>query len=252
MENNVQVFDNPEFGSLRTIEIDSVIWFVGIDVTAILGYGNSRQALKTNVDSEDKKTVHLLDGNKRGNPNKVVINESGLYSLILSSKLPSAKKFKHWVTSEVLPAVRKHGVYMTADTIEKILSDPDTIIKIAKQLKAEQEKNRVLTITNAALTEETERWDAKSIINALVRKYSSVQCKGNFAMAWNIFYKRLSYKGHINLKIRRGKSKSKQPLIDMLESSEYPLAIKIATAMCEQVNIDTGEVINEVNNATIA
>lgn len=107
--NEIQVFNNPEFGQLRTVMIDNVPWAVGKDVADALGYTNSRDAIKNHVDSDDKNTVAIHDG--IGNPNRVVINESGLYSLILSSKLPSAKRFKRWVTSEVLPAIRATGSY---------------------------------------------------------------------------------------------------------------------------------------------
>lgn len=107
--NEIQVFNNPEFGQLRTVMIDNVPWAVGKDVADALGYTNSRKALSDHVDDEDRNTVTIRDG--IGNPNRVVINESGLYSLILSSKLPSAKRFKRWVTSEVLPAIRATGAY---------------------------------------------------------------------------------------------------------------------------------------------
>lgn len=111
MESNaMKIFSNPEFGDIRTEVINNEVWFVGKDVAEILGYGNTRDALGKHVDEEDKNTVAIYDGIK-GNPNQVVINESGLYSLILSSKLPSAKRFKHWVTSEVLPSIRKTGSY---------------------------------------------------------------------------------------------------------------------------------------------
>lgn len=113
MESNaMKIFSNPEFGDIRTEVIDGEPWFVGKDVAEILGYSNTRDALGKHVDEEDKNTVAIYDGIK-GNPNQVVINESGLYSLILSSKLPSAKRFKHWVTSEVLPSIRKTGGYQT-------------------------------------------------------------------------------------------------------------------------------------------
>lgn len=107
---DLQIFSNPEFGQVRTVEIDGTPWLVGKDVAVALGYKNPRDALDRHVDDEDKNTVVNPDGN-RGNPNMVIINESGLYSLILSSKMPKAKAFKHWVTSEVLPAIRKNGVY---------------------------------------------------------------------------------------------------------------------------------------------
>lgn len=120
------VFDG---SNVRTLVIDGQPYFVGKDVAEILGYANTRDALSKHVDSEDKNTVAIHDGIKRGNPNQTVINESGLYSLILGSKLPQAKEFKHWVTSEVLPTIRKHGAYMTDEKIEEALLNPDTIIQ---------------------------------------------------------------------------------------------------------------------------
>lgn len=108
--NELQVFTNPEFGTVRTMLIDDEPWAVGIDVATALGYRNPRDALAKHVDAEDKNTVAKRDGIP-GNPNMVIINESGLYSLILSSKLPAAKRFKRWVTSEVLPTIRRTGQF---------------------------------------------------------------------------------------------------------------------------------------------
>lgn len=113
--NELQVFKNQEFGSVRTLTINDEPWFVGKDVAEILGYSNPRDAISKHVDSEDKNSVAIRDGITRGNPNQTVINESGLYCLVLSSKLPSAKKFKRWVTSEVLPALRKTGQYQVKE-----------------------------------------------------------------------------------------------------------------------------------------
>jgi prophage antirepressor-like protein len=119
--NELQIFNSEEFGDIRTITINNEPWFVGKDVAEALGYSNTRDALATHVSEEDKNTVVISDG-KRGNPNQVVINESGLYALIFGSKLDSAKRFKHWVTSEVLPAIRKTGSYQkpmtTAEQIQ--------------------------------------------------------------------------------------------------------------------------------------
>ena len=109
MENNLEIFTNPEFGNIRIIEKNGEPWFIGKDVAEALGYEASRNAITKHVDDEDKLT-HQLSASGQ-NRNMTVINESGLYSLILSSKLPTAKKFKRWVTSEVLPAIRKHGNY---------------------------------------------------------------------------------------------------------------------------------------------
>ena len=105
------IFQNPEFGQVRSITRDGEPWFVGGDVCNALGYSNSRKAIHDHVDSEDKNTVTNRDGIQRGNPNMVIINESGLYALIFGSTLESAKRFKHWVTSEVLPSIRKTGSY---------------------------------------------------------------------------------------------------------------------------------------------
>lgn len=134
------VFDG---SNVRTLVIDGQPYFVGKDVAEILGYANTRDALSKHVDSEDKNTVAIHDGIKRGNPNQTVINESGLYSLILGSKLPQAKEFKHWVTSEVLPTIRKQGAYMTNEKIEEVLLNPDTIIKLATELKTERERRSI-------------------------------------------------------------------------------------------------------------
>ena len=109
MEKHIQVFNNTEFGEIRTMEINGEPWFVGKDVAEILGYSNTRDALLKHIEEEDRATVAIHDGSQ--NRNVTIINESGLYSLILSSKLPSAKKFKHWVTNEVLPSIRKTGKY---------------------------------------------------------------------------------------------------------------------------------------------
>ena len=106
--NDLQIFSNPEFGQVRTVEIDGQPWLVGKDVAVALGYKNPQKALHDHVDAEDVTVNDLFTVN--GTP-AALINESGLYSLILSSKMPKAKAFKHWVTSEVLPAIRKNGVY---------------------------------------------------------------------------------------------------------------------------------------------
>ena len=108
--NNLQIFSNPEFGSIRTVEIDGTPWLVGKDVAVALGYKNPRDAITRHVDAEDKDVVK--HDTPSGQQEMVIINESGLYSLVLSSKLESAKRFKHWVTSEVLPSIRKTGSYM--------------------------------------------------------------------------------------------------------------------------------------------
>ena len=153
--NKLQPFNNPEFGTIRTLEKDNEAWFVGKDVAEALGYGNPRQALASHVDVDDRDIVQNLDaiGRKK---EMTIINESGLYSLVLSSKLPNAKKFKRWVTSEVLPSIRKHGMYATAQTIETMLADPDNAIRMLTALKEERAKRIEQEKQIATLTAENQ------------------------------------------------------------------------------------------------
>ncbi len=109
---NVEIFKNPEFGEVRTLMVNNEPWFVGKDVAEALGYKDTVNALKAHVDEEDKMGWQITTPS-RGEQNAVIINESGLYSLVLSSKLPTAKQFKRWVTHEVIPSIRKHGMYAT-------------------------------------------------------------------------------------------------------------------------------------------
>ena len=124
--NDLQIFENPEFGQVRTVELDSQPWLVGKDVAEALGYKNPGKAIIAHVDEDDKRLEMLSQGTDSQNGNvspsskTALINESGLYSLILSSKMPKAKAFKHWVTSEVLPALRRNGVYETVKAQQHI------------------------------------------------------------------------------------------------------------------------------------
>ena len=117
MKDKIQSFEF-EGKEVKTLKINDEPWFVGKDLATILGYSNTRDALNKHVDSEDKNTVAIRDGITRGNPNQTIVNESGMFSLILSSNLPNAKKFKRWVTSEVLPTIRKNGSYQLPQTPE--------------------------------------------------------------------------------------------------------------------------------------
>lgn len=141
--NELKIFDNPEFGSIRTLEINGEPYFVGTNIATILGYSNPRKAIIDHVDEEDKGVTKC--DTLGGTQNMTVINESGLYSLILSSKLPTAKQFKRWVTSDVLPSIRKTGMYAT----DELLNNPDLAIKAFTALKEEREKTKALTETVA-------------------------------------------------------------------------------------------------------
>jgi prophage antirepressor-like protein len=130
----ITLFENPEFGKVRILMIDGESWFIGKDIAEILGYSNTRKALLDHVDVEDKNTVTIRDG--IGNPNKTVINESGLYSLIFSSKLSTAKKFKHWVTSEVLPSIRKTGGYGVTNNNAELLAEINSLRQEVAEIKS--------------------------------------------------------------------------------------------------------------------
>lgn len=125
--NEPMVFDNPDFGSIRTVEIDGEPWLVGKDVAAALGYSNPRKAIADHVEKEDRGVTKC--DTPSGTQTMTIINESGLYSLVLSSKLPDARKFKRWVTSEVLPSIRKTGGY-AVPTTEKTLADLTAAVEL--------------------------------------------------------------------------------------------------------------------------
>lgn len=134
--NNIKIFENTEFGSIRTVDVNNEPWFVGKDVCEALRYSNSRKALADHV-KENHKGVTFCD-TPGGKQQITIIDEAGLYSLVMRAKTDKAEAFQEWVTSEVLPAIRKHGGYLTADKIEQALTDPDTIIKLATTLKEER------------------------------------------------------------------------------------------------------------------
>lgn len=134
----LQVFQNAEFGSVRTTTVNGEVMFVAKDIATILGYSNPRDAINKHVDDEDKGVAKC--DTLGGVQDLTIINESGLYSLILSSKMPNARKFKRWVTAEVLPAIRRHGMYAT----EELIANPDLAIAAFQALKAEREKRIAL------------------------------------------------------------------------------------------------------------
>lgn len=137
--NQLQIFNNPEFGQVRVIVKNNEPWFVGKDVAEVLKYQNTNKAINDHVDEDDLTKCYPIKDSLGREQQTTLVNESGLYSLVLGSKLPTAKKFKHWVTSDVLPSIRKHGAYMTDDTLEKALTSPDFLIQLATKLKEEKQ-----------------------------------------------------------------------------------------------------------------
>lgn len=194
---NIQIFSNPEFGQVRTVELDGQPWLVGKDVAVALGYSVARKAIYDHVDDEDKRGFQI--GTPSGQQEMVIINESGLYSLVLSSKLPTAKKFRRWVTSEVLPSIRKHGAYMTPQTLQAAILNPDTMIQLCQQLKAEQDANQRLREDNAALAPKGIFADAVSASNKsiLVGELAKLLCQNGVPMGQNRLFGWLRENGYL-------------------------------------------------------
>lgn len=137
----IKIFKNPQFGAIRTMEKDDEPWFVGKDVAELLGYAKPQNAIAAHVDDEDKTLAPIQGGCSTGTQNTIIINESGVYSLILSSKLPTAKEFKRWITSEVLPSIRKSGGYNADATMQSVVQ---TLATMQRVLEAQQEINKKL------------------------------------------------------------------------------------------------------------
>lgn len=138
--NGLAIFENPKFGKVRTLERDGESWFVGKDIAVALGYGKGKSlanAVANHVDAEDKRVVEM--DTPGGRQPIILINESGLYSLILSSRHPIAKEFKHWVTSQVVAGTRQNGMYF----VDELLENPDLVIQALQRLKSERAKNQI-------------------------------------------------------------------------------------------------------------
>lgn len=191
---NTQVFTNGTFGELRVLMKDDESWFVGKDVAKMLGYSKPENAIAIHVDVDDKTSTLIQGSGSNYKSKTIIINESGLYSLIMASKLPTAKQFKRWVTSEVLPAIRKHGGYLTPEKIEEALLNPDTLIKLASQLKIEREKRL------AAETKVKELQPKSDYYNAYMARekvFSMSEVGQNMGMSYQKVYKRLIEAGWV-------------------------------------------------------
>ncbi len=141
MDNKLMTFENAAFGKIRTLTIDGEPWFVAVDVCKALQIANSRDAL-TRIDDDEKGVV--LTDTLGGKQEVTIVNEPGLYTLVLSSRKPEAKAFKRWITHEVIPAIRKYGGYMTKSLLEQVLENPNLIYEFARRMLAEQQKNERL------------------------------------------------------------------------------------------------------------
>lgn len=160
MDNKIEVFKNEQFGEIRTALIENEPWFVAVDVCRALEIGNSSQAI-SRLDADEKMiTLISNEGNKRGNPNMTVVNEPGLYTLILSSRKPEAKAFKRWITHDVIPMIRKTGCYMTDSVLERIRKDPTFTYTLAKAMLREKDRADALEAELNATKPKADYYDA--------------------------------------------------------------------------------------------
>lgn len=208
-----KVFTHPQFGTVRTVEISGEPWFVGKDVAEALGYGKGKSlanAVARHVDTEDRSVTEMMT--EAGKRNFTIINESGLYSLILSSKLPSAKEFKHWVTSEVLPSIRKTGGYVNPSQSDLFLdtylpfADQNTRLLFKTTLDTIQQQNNTIQQQNHTishqediirnLTSDIPLADKRQILNRIVR------FGGNPHTRWPFLYREFDNKFHMNTKVQ--------------------------------------------------
>ena len=203
--NELQVFSNEEFGNIRTVTIDGEPWFAGRDVAETLGYSNPNDALSKHVDGEDKGVAKC--DTLGGTQNLTIINESGLYSLILSSKLPNAKAFKHWITSEVIPSIRKTGTYMTDNAIDRVLADPESFIKLLTAYKDERAARRQLETKVEADAPKVLFADAvaASTTTVLVRDLAKILRQNGVKIGQNRLFDWLRENNYL---IKRGESKN--------------------------------------------
>jgi len=155
MNNEIKIFEHEQFGAVRMLMKDGQPWFVGKDIANILGYADLNKAIAMHVDDEDKK-LNDKTSSSFGQRGATIINESGFYSLVLASKMPNAKKFKRWVTSEVLPSIRKYGMYAMEHTIDNVLNGTEEAEKLFIQLKEEKLRTRELENENMRLAEEND------------------------------------------------------------------------------------------------
>lgn len=209
-ENEIQVW-NYESSEVRTVQVNGEPWFVGKDVATVLGYSNTRDAIARHVDEEDKAGVGIHDGSQMREV--VVVNESGLYSLVLSSKLPNAKKFKRWVTSEVLPSIRKHGSYSVQSQFADLSPQLQVLIQMEtrqKQIEARQaeqatalaglEQKLQNTCEVIALDKTAWRKDSEHLINKIAR--ATGEGYGGIRLVYEEIYRSIESRAGVSLNTR--------------------------------------------------
>lgn len=251
-ENEAQTFVSEKFGSIRVMTINNEPWFVAADVCKALEIGNPTMAL-SRLDEDEKMTLSLTEGHSgvRGGAQMAnVVNEPGLYTLVLGSRKPEAKEFKRWITHEVIPTIRKTGGYiadpnqMVMSYFEDVSPEQRTLISAAfTRIKDLQDKNIKLSMENRALTKDVMTWDNRAITVALIRSLAVYQFQSNYSLAFNHFYKQLRYRKNIALSNRNhGRS-----MLESVKDYEWGDVVQVAVALCSEADIDVAMVINQIN-----
>lgn len=242
----VAIFSNPEFGEVRTVTDNGKVLFCGADVAGALGYKRPNDAIAMHC----KGTVKRRTLTNRGPQTLLFISQGDIYRLASRSQLSGAEKFESWIFDDVLPSIQTHGAYLTPQTIEDVLTDPDTIIKIATALKEERIRrqelecaNENLVTCNDMLAKKERLWEPQKVVTSLVRKYAAVVFGCNFTLGYMDFYRELKYRKGISLKMRSGTG----PLIARVRDGEWLDVIAVAAALCWEHGIDPASVINETN-----
>ena len=241
--NQLQKIFNYQDNQVRTVFKDGQPYFVAKDVCEILRLGNSRDAV-SKLD-EDEKGVEKVD-TLGGLQDMTIINEGGLYTLIIRSNMPEAKPFRKWVTSEVLPSIRKYGMYAK----DELLDNPDLLLDVVTRYKAEREANKILNTENKLLSQQTLTWADRKVIDALVKKYGY---KIGYQDAWREYKKELLYAHSINIQSRitnymnsTGK-KTRPRTLDMLHDDEIAACISSAVALCRNNSVNISDIIKKFN-----
>lgn len=253
--NELQIFNNNQFGEIRTIEDNGKVLFCAVDIARALGYSNPHDAIGRHCRGVVKREGVSVTTNQHGVSTEQVnemsfIPEGDVYRLITHSKLPTAEKFERWVFDEVLPTIRKHGAYLTPEALERAMNDPDFTIGLLTALKNERAGRQIAETKVSMLSAEVLTWADRKVLNAIMRKYSSQVYNADFAKGRNAFYKELLYKHEINLKSRAtqrmNRTGKKLSYLDTLADAELPDAISTAVAMCHEQDVNIDDIIQNV------
>lgn len=231
---------------IRVIENQEGSWFIAKDVCEVLEIANSRDSV-SRLDDDEKGVVST--DTLGGEQEMQVVNEAGLYTLILGSRKPEAKQFKRWITHVVIPSIRKHGMYAR----DELLDNPDLMIEVLKELKREREEKKLLQTENNLLAGKTLTWTSRKVLEAIVKAYGAsihLPNVNGFQEAWRDFKKELLYNYSINLNARISKQmeltgKKNIKTLDMIHDDELSKCISTAVALCKSHNVDISEILQK-------